>query len=82
MHFISAVSFLLMFSLALAANAGKCPKACSCDDTKLTVACVGKNLTEVPGTIDEVSSSNLRSLSLSMQVLQYMGNAEREWWMF
>lgn len=82
MHFISAVSFLLMFSLALPANAGKCPKACSCDGTKLTVACIGKNLTEVPGTIDEVSCSNLRSLFLSMQVLQYMGNAEMERCMF
>lgn len=82
MHFISAVSLLLMFLHTLPANAGKCPKACSCDGTKLTVACVGKNLTEVPRTIDEVSSSNLRSLFLSMQVLQYMGNAERERCMF
>lgn len=51
-----------MFSLALPGHAGKCPKVCSCDDAKLTVACVGKNLTEVPKTVDEVGSS---ALSLS-----------------
>lgn len=59
MHFVSAVSCLLMFSLALPGYAGKCPKVCSCDDAKLTVACVGKNLTEVPKTVDEVGSSTV-----------------------
>ena len=29
-------------------------KAVWCDGAKLTVACVGKNLTEVPSTVDEV----------------------------
>lgn len=59
MHFVSALSCLLVFSLALPAHAGKCPKVCSCDDSKLTVACVGKTLTEVPKTVDEVGGSNL-----------------------
>ncbi|CAL9693678.1 unnamed protein product [Knipowitschia caucasica] len=28
---------------------------CSCDGTKLTVTCAGKNLTEVPPTVDEIT---------------------------
>ncbi|KAJ3600189.1 hypothetical protein NHX12_031175, partial [Muraenolepis orangiensis] len=36
------------------AAADKCPTMCVCDGAKLTVACVGKNLTEVPQTVDEV----------------------------
>ncbi|CAL8310160.1 unnamed protein product [Arctogadus glacialis] len=32
--------------LDAAVEAGKCPKKCTCDGAKLTVACVGKNLTE------------------------------------
>ncbi|XP_051958503.1 chondroadherin-like protein [Xyrauchen texanus] len=34
---------------------GKCPKFCICDNIQLTVACVNKNLTEVPTTIDEIT---------------------------
>ncbi|XP_029913001.1 chondroadherin-like protein [Myripristis murdjan] len=34
---------------------GRCPRVCSCDSSKLTVACTGKNLTEVPPTIDEIT---------------------------
>lgn len=56
MYFVSVVSWLLMFSLVLPGHAGKCPNVCSCDDIKLIVACVGKNLTEVPKTVDEVGS--------------------------
>ncbi|KAM9346033.1 chondroadherin-like protein [Symphorus nematophorus] len=55
MHFFSAATFLLILTLSLPGEAGKCPRVCSCDSTKLTVACVGKNLTEVPPTIDEIT---------------------------
>ncbi|XP_072530595.1 chondroadherin-like protein [Salminus brasiliensis] len=33
----------------------KCPRVCSCDDKKLTVACTGKNLTQVPATVNEIT---------------------------
>ncbi|XP_072311938.1 chondroadherin-like b [Eucyclogobius newberryi] len=33
----------------------KCPKLCVCDQIQLTVACVSKNLTQVPPTIDEIT---------------------------
>lgn len=36
------------------AHSAKCPKFCVCDAVELTVACVNKNLTAVPPTIDEV----------------------------
>ncbi|XP_026875995.2 chondroadherin-like protein [Electrophorus electricus] len=36
-------------------QAGKCPRVCVCDSKKLTIACVGKNLTQVPPTIDEIT---------------------------
>lgn len=58
MTFFSAPVFLLILALSLRADTGKCPRVCSCDSSKLTVACVGKNLTVVPPTIDEVRSSN------------------------
>ncbi|XP_035511381.1 chondroadherin-like protein [Morone saxatilis] len=69
MHFFSAAAFLLVFVPSLPTEAGKCPRVCSCDNTKLTVACVGKNLTEVPPTIDEITvkldlrGNNLQVLS-------------------
>lgn len=59
MHFFSVAAFLLMSALGLPTKAGKCPRVCSCDSAKLTVTCVGKNLTEVPPTIDEVRNSNM-----------------------
>ncbi|XP_050930030.1 LOW QUALITY PROTEIN: chondroadherin-like protein [Lates calcarifer] len=46
---------MLVLALSLPVDAGKCPRVCSCDSAKLTVACVGKNLTEVPPTIDEIT---------------------------
>uniref|UniRef100_A0A4W6DFM1 Chondroadherin-like b n=1 Tax=Lates calcarifer TaxID=8187 RepID=A0A4W6DFM1_LATCA len=49
---------LMLPTELLPVDAGKCPRVCSCDSAKLTVACVGKNLTEVPPTIDEVRNSN------------------------
>ncbi|XP_061556914.1 chondroadherin-like protein [Phycodurus eques] len=53
-------------------EASKCPRVCSCDNTELTVACVGKNLTEVPLTIDEITVKlDLRNNNL--QVLQRGG---------
>ncbi|TKS91648.1 Chondroadherin-like protein [Collichthys lucidus] len=69
MHFFSAAAFLLILAHSLHVEAGKCPRVCSCDSTKLTVACVGKNLTEVPPTIDEITlkldlkNNNLQELS-------------------
>nr|XP_046271780.1 chondroadherin-like protein [Scatophagus argus] len=68
MRFFSA-TFLLISVVSLPAEAGKCPKVCSCDSTKLTVACIGKNLTEVPPSIDEITvqldlrNNNLQELS-------------------
>uniref|UniRef100_A0A8C1X3D3 Chondroadherin-like b n=1 Tax=Cyprinus carpio TaxID=7962 RepID=A0A8C1X3D3_CYPCA len=37
-------------------QADKCPEFCICDNIQLTVACVNKNLTEVPPTIDEAEN--------------------------
>ncbi|XP_071330397.1 chondroadherin-like protein [Trachinotus anak] len=55
MCLFSTPVFLLILVLSLRAEAGKCPRVCSCDSTKLTVACVSKNLTVVPPTIDEIT---------------------------
>ncbi|XP_069557181.1 chondroadherin-like protein [Brachyistius frenatus] len=55
MLLLSAAVLLLTLSPSLPAEARKCPRECSCDFTKLTVACAGKNLTEIPPTIDEVT---------------------------
>ncbi|XP_056144584.1 chondroadherin-like protein [Lampris incognitus] len=45
----------MFLAQVLLVTAGKCPKVCVCDISKLTVACIGKNLTEVPSTIDEIT---------------------------
>ncbi|XP_028990816.1 chondroadherin-like b [Betta splendens] len=45
---------LLLLSICTA-HAAKCPQQCICDQIQLTVACVHKNLTEVPPTIDEIT---------------------------
>ncbi|XP_022612751.1 chondroadherin-like protein [Seriola dumerili] len=55
MSLFSAPVFLLVLALSSRAEAGKCPRVCSCDDAKLTVTCVGKNLTAVPPTVDEIT---------------------------
>ncbi|XP_019723799.1 chondroadherin-like protein [Hippocampus comes] len=58
-------------TLAVISNveAAKCPRVCTCDSAKLTVACVGKNLTGIPPTIDEITVKlDLRNNNL--QVLQ------------
>ncbi|XP_065098520.1 chondroadherin-like b [Paramisgurnus dabryanus] len=55
---MSIPTWLFIISLALRIHSvqpGKCPKSCMCDTIKLTVACVNKNLTEVPPTIDEIT---------------------------
>lgn len=39
-----------------AAHTAKCPQQCVCDQIQLTVTCVNKNLTQVPPTVDEVST--------------------------
>ncbi|XP_061702435.1 chondroadherin-like protein [Syngnathoides biaculeatus] len=69
---LPAAIFLGTFGFILNVEAGKCPRLCSCDNTKLAVACVGKNLTEVPLTIDEIAVKlDLRNNNL--QVLQRGG---------
>ncbi|XP_033999578.1 chondroadherin-like protein [Trematomus bernacchii] len=55
MLLFSAASVLLVLAMSSIVEANKCPKECSCDDRKLTVTCVGKNLTEIPQTIDEIT---------------------------
>ncbi|XP_036945628.1 chondroadherin-like protein [Acanthopagrus latus] len=68
MHFLSAAVILLTLALTLPVEAGKCPKVCICDSSKLTVSCVGKSLTEIPPTIDEITikldlrNNNLKEL--------------------
>ncbi|XP_029363960.1 chondroadherin-like protein [Echeneis naucrates] len=58
---------MLIFALSLCAEAGKCPRLCNCDSTKLTVTCIGKNLTVVPPTIDEITLKlDLRSNNLQV----------------
>ncbi|XP_070778758.1 chondroadherin-like protein [Enoplosus armatus] len=75
MHFFSTVALLLILALSSPVEAGKCPTVCSCDSTKLTVACVGKNLTEIPPTIDEITvkldlrNNNLQVLSRGAFIL-------------
>lgn len=73
MDLFSVAVFLLMSALGLPTKAGKCPRECSCDGTKLTVTCVGKNLTEVPPTMDEVRNGHI-----SPQIC--LGNTEWELW--
>ncbi|KAJ8406667.1 hypothetical protein AAFF_G00295830 [Aldrovandia affinis] len=48
------VALLLLFSVT-PAHLSKCPKFCICDNIQLTVGCIGKNLTEVPPTINEIT---------------------------
>ncbi|XP_059204637.1 chondroadherin-like protein [Centropristis striata] len=55
MLFFSTAVVLLVTALSSPVRAGKCPRVCSCDSTKLTVSCIGKNLTEIPPTIDEIT---------------------------
>ncbi|XP_041863766.1 chondroadherin-like protein isoform X2 [Melanotaenia boesemani] len=68
-QFVSTAVILLILPLSSSIKARKCPKECSCDDTKLIVGCVGKNLTHIPPTIDEntvkldLRSNNLQMLS-------------------
>ena len=54
MSFLCALVLGALLSLRAAVEAGKCPKTCTCDSAKLTVACVGQNLNQVPSTVDEV----------------------------
>lgn len=59
MCFFPAVSLLVILAVSFPVDTVKCPKVCSCDSSKLTVACIGKNLTEVPQNIDEVRILNV-----------------------
>ncbi len=55
MFSLPTVSVIMLLALKFhTVQSGKCPKFCICDNIQLTVACVNKNLTEVPPTIDEV----------------------------
>lgn len=55
MYSLSTLLVIILFALKIhTVQPGKCPKFCICDNIQLTVACVNKNLTEVPPTIDEV----------------------------
>ncbi|XP_068434439.1 chondroadherin-like protein [Clinocottus analis] len=75
MHFSWVAAFLLVLAQSSSVKSGKCPKVCSCDGTKLTVTCVGKNLTEIPLTVDEITlkldlkNNNLQVLSRGAFIL-------------
>ncbi|XP_041734993.2 chondroadherin-like protein [Coregonus clupeaformis] len=47
------VAVLMLLVIHLPVQAGKCPRFCICYISKLTMACIGKNLIQVPPTIDE-----------------------------
>ncbi|XP_050962831.1 chondroadherin-like protein [Labeo rohita] len=51
---VACLLFFLMTSVPVGHSA-KCPRVCVCDDTKLTVTCMGKNLTHIPPTINEIT---------------------------
>ncbi len=55
MRLIVARLLLFLITSVPAGQTAKCPRVCVCDDTKLTVTCVRKNLTHIPPTINEVS---------------------------
>ncbi|XP_054622900.1 chondroadherin-like b [Dunckerocampus dactyliophorus] len=46
---------VLMPLFLLTAQAAKCPQQCVCDQIRLTVTCINKNLTQVPPTVDEIT---------------------------
>lgn len=59
MYSLPTLLVIILFALKIhTVQPGKCPKFCICDNIQLTVACVNKNLTEVPPTIDEVMEVN------------------------
>ncbi|XP_053708147.1 chondroadherin-like protein [Synchiropus splendidus] len=41
--------------LTVPVETSKCPSVCSCDSKTLSVSCVGRNLKQVPPTIDEIT---------------------------
>ncbi|PWA33177.1 hypothetical protein CCH79_00013704 [Gambusia affinis] len=75
MEFFRPAVFLTILTLSSTINARKCPKPCRCDDAKRTVACIGKNLTEIPLGVDEVRNFDrvysllCFSLKLRMRVI-------------
>ncbi|XP_014910904.1 chondroadherin-like protein [Poecilia latipinna] len=54
MEFLRSEVFLTILNLISTINARNCPEPCRCDDT--TVACVGKNLMEIPLGVDETEA--------------------------
>uniref|UniRef100_A0A4W4FGQ2 Chondroadherin-like protein n=1 Tax=Electrophorus electricus TaxID=8005 RepID=A0A4W4FGQ2_ELEEL len=56
MYSLSTWPVMFLFLLGIhEVKSGRCTKLCVCDSIHLTVACVNKNLTEVPPTIDEIT---------------------------
>ncbi|TSK14685.1 CREB-binding protein [Bagarius yarrelli] len=56
MYLLPPWTITLLFFLGIReVKPGKCPKVCICDSIQLKVACVKKNLTEIPPTIDEIT---------------------------
>ncbi|XP_018594017.1 chondroadherin-like protein isoform X2 [Scleropages formosus] len=48
------VALLVTFTVSHV-HPSPCPRACLCDNIQLTASCVGKNLTEVPPTVSEIT---------------------------
>uniref|UniRef100_A0A3B3WZY2 Chondroadherin-like protein n=1 Tax=Poecilia mexicana TaxID=48701 RepID=A0A3B3WZY2_9TELE len=46
---------ILLLLCIPASLTAKCPQQCICDQIQLRVACVNKNLTQVPSTVDEIT---------------------------
>ncbi|XP_065108572.1 chondroadherin-like protein [Paramisgurnus dabryanus] len=51
---LTLVMLILMIFISSGLTA-KCPRVCVCDDTKLIVTCIGKNLTHIPIAIKEIT---------------------------
>uniref|UniRef100_A0A3P9IE34 Chondroadherin-like protein n=1 Tax=Oryzias latipes TaxID=8090 RepID=A0A3P9IE34_ORYLA len=66
MLLLSAVALLLLLTLSSPVKTGKCPKDCSCDNTKLSVVCVGKMLTEIPSADEITVKLDLRNNNLQI----------------
>lgn len=54
------------------AYSAKCPQQCVCDQIQLTVACVNKNLTEVPPTVDEVGYKYLTPIRFRYSIVLFI----------
>ncbi|XP_015243039.1 PREDICTED: chondroadherin-like protein [Cyprinodon variegatus] len=52
---LCAPLFCLMLICIPGGHTAKCPQQCICDQIQLRVACVNRNLTQVPPTVDEIT---------------------------